>query len=126
ERGLAGLGDLGGFGGDVHALGDRGGAGGGEFGLLLDADDAHAAGGLEGEAGVVTEGGDLDAVGLAGLDEELACRGGEGLAVYDERYVSHGLVGSCVFGFADWLDLDERVGWAGAGEVLLELGAELF
>jgi hypothetical protein len=31
-----------------------------------------------------------------------------------------------VFGFADWLDLDERVGWAGAGEIVLEFGAELF
>jgi hypothetical protein len=93
---------------------------------LLDADDAHAAGGLEGEARVVTEGGNLDAVGLAGFDEEGACGGGEGLAVYDEGDVSHGLVGSCVFGFADWGDLDERGGWAGAGEVLLELGAEFF
>jgi hypothetical protein len=37
------------------------------------------------------------------------------LAVYFEGYVWHGLVGSCVFGFADRLDLDERVGYAGAG-----------
>ena len=34
------------------------------------------------------------------------------------------LVGSCVFGFADWGDLDEGVGWAGAGQVFLEFAAE--
>ena len=89
QCGFPGLGDFRGFGGDVHALGDRGGAGGLELGHLLDADDAHAAGGLEGEAGVVTEGGDLDAVGLAGVDEQRACGGGEGLAVYGEGYVWH-------------------------------------
>gem|GEM_PF-5911494 len=126
EHGLAGLGDLGGLGLDDHALGDRGGAGGLELGHLLDADEAHAAGGLEREAGGVTEGGDLDAVGLAGFDEERAGGGGEGLAVYFEGYVWHGLVRSCEFGLADWLDLDQGVLDAGAGEVGLELGAEFF
>ena len=89
QGGLAGLGDLGGLGLDDHAFGDRGGAGGLELRHLLDADDAHAAGGLQREAGVVTEGGDLDAGGLAGLDEQRARGGGDLFAVYGEGYVWH-------------------------------------
>ena len=82
QRGLAGLRDLRGLGLDDHAFGDRRGAGGLELRHLLDADDAHAAGGLEREAGVVAEGGDLDAGGLAGIDEQRARGGGELFAVY--------------------------------------------
>ena len=89
QRGLAGLGDLGRLGLDDHAFGDRRGAGGLQLGHLLDADDAHAAGGLQREAGVVAEGGDLDARGLAGLDEQRARGCGELFAVYGKGYVSH-------------------------------------
>ena len=90
QGGLASLGDLGGLGLDDHAFGDRGGAGGLELGHLLDADDAHAAGCLEREAGVVAEGRDLDAGGLAGVDEECAGGCGEFVAVYGKGYVWHG------------------------------------
>jgi hypothetical protein len=89
QGGFAGLGDLGSLGLDDHALGDRCGAGGLELGHLLDADDAHAAGCLKREAGIVAEGGDLDAGGLAGLDEEGARGGGEFIAVYGKGYVCH-------------------------------------
>ncbi len=88
---FARLRDLGGLGLDDHALGDRGGAGGLELGHLLDADDAHAAGCLQREAGVVAEGGDLDAGGLAGFNEQRARGCGEFLAVYGEVYVCHEL-----------------------------------
>ena len=98
EGGLAGLRDVGGLGEDDHAFGDRGGAGGLELGHLLDAHDAHAAGGLEREAGVVAEGGDLDALCLAGFDEQGAGGGGELLAVYGEGYVSHFAVSSGAIG----------------------------
>ena len=103
QRGLAGLSDLRGLGGYDHAFGDGGGAGGGELRLLLDADDAHPAGGLEGEPGVVTEGGDLDASGLAGLDEERACGCGDLFAVYGKGYV--------------WHDFLMRPAWCGASWV---------
>ncbi len=89
QSGLAGLRDLRGLGLDDHAFGDRGGAGGLELGHLLDADDAHAAGGLQREPGVVAEGGDLDAGGFAGIDEQRARGGGELFAVYCELYVWH-------------------------------------
>jgi hypothetical protein len=58
------------------AFGDRGGAGGLELGHFFLADDAHAAGGLQAEAGIVAEGGDLDAGFAAGIDEQGACWGG--------------------------------------------------
>lgn len=92
QRGFAGLGDLRGLGGDVHALGDRGGAGGLELGHLLDAHHAHAAGSLQREIGVVTEGGNLDAGRLAGINEQRACGCGEFLAVYGKGYVWHRLL----------------------------------
>ena len=89
ECGLACLGDLGGLGRDDHTLGDRCGAGSLELGHLFDADHAHAAGGLEGEAGVVAEGRDLDAGGFAGFDEQGAGGGGNLFAVYGKGYVWH-------------------------------------
>ncbi len=89
EGGFAGLRDVGGFGEDDHAFGDRCGAGGLELGHLFDADDAHAAGGLERQAGVVAEGGDLDAGGLAGFDEQRAGGGGDLVSVYGKGYVWH-------------------------------------
>jgi hypothetical protein len=66
-----------------------GGAGGLQLGHFFLAHDAHAAGGLQREAGVVAEGGNLDARALAGLDEQRARGCGELLAVYGEGYVSH-------------------------------------
>ena len=59
------------------------------LGHLLDAHDAHAAGSLEREPGVVTEGRDIDAGGLAGLDEQGARGGGYFLSVYGKGYVWH-------------------------------------
>ena len=89
ERGLAGLRDLGRFGLHNHARGDRGGAGGLQLGQLFDPHDAHAAGSLQREAGVVAKGGNFDTGGLAGVDEQRARGGGECFAVYGERYVWH-------------------------------------
>ena len=120
QRGFAGLGDLGRLGLDDHALGDRRSAGGLELGHLLDADDAHAAGGLQREAGVVTEGGDLDAGGLAGLDEQGACGGGDFVAVYGKGYVCH-LV-SCS---DELLDGDDGGSGFVAFDVVFKLFAEL-
>ncbi len=89
ERGLARLGDFRGFGRNDHALGDGGGAGRLQLGHLLDAHDAHATGRLQAEAGVITEGRDIDAGGFAGFDEEGARRGGDFLSVYGKGYVWH-------------------------------------
>ena len=89
QRGFAGLRDLGAFGGEDLALGDLRGAGGLELGRLLLAHHAHAARGLEREPGVVTERRNLDAGGLAGVNEQRACGRGERLAVYGEGYVWH-------------------------------------
>jgi hypothetical protein len=86
---LAGLGDLRGLSVDDHAFGDRGAAGGLEFRHLVDPNDAHAAGCLERDPGIVAEGGNLDAGGLTGFDEEGACGSGELFAVYSELYVCH-------------------------------------
>jgi hypothetical protein len=73
---FAGLSDLSGFGGEGLAFGYRGGASGLELGYLLLADDAHAAGGLQAEAGIIAEGGNLDACFAAGVDEQGACWSG--------------------------------------------------
>jgi hypothetical protein len=81
--------DLGRFGGEALPFGDRGGAGGLELGDFFLADDAHAAGGLQAEARVVAEGGNLDACFTAGVDEQRACRGCELLSVDGEGYVWH-------------------------------------
>ncbi len=72
ERGFAGFLDLLGFGADDHAFGDGKGAGGLKFGHFLDFNEAHAAGGLEGVAFVVAEGGDFDSVAFGGIDDEGA------------------------------------------------------
>ena len=71
----------GGLGLDHHALGDGSGAGGLQLGHLLDADHAHAAGALQRKAGVVAEGGDLDAGGAAGFNEQRARGRGDLFAV---------------------------------------------
>ncbi len=99
--GFARLRDLRTFGGDDHALGDRGGACGLQLRHFFDANDTHAARGLEREAGVVAEGRDLDAVGAAGFNEQRARGSAELLAVDGEGNVSHSILqtnasaGSC-------------------------------
>ena len=49
--------------------------------LALDLDDAHAAGAEAGQLGLVAEGGHLDAVVAADLQDGLARAAGEGAAV---------------------------------------------
>ena len=66
--GFARLGDFFGFGDEDLAFGDGGGAGGLQLGHFLLAHHAHAAGGLEAEAGVVAESGNLDARLAAGVN----------------------------------------------------------
>jgi hypothetical protein len=89
QGGFAGLGDLRGLGGDDHAFGYRGGTGSLKLRHLLDTHDAHTASSLERETGIVAESRDLDAGGLAGLNEEGACGSGELFAVYGEFNVCH-------------------------------------
>ena len=84
QSGFAGLGNLRSLGRDDHAFGDRCGARGLELRHLFDADDAHAAGGLQRETRVVAKGGNLDAGGLAGVDEQRACGRGKLFAVDGE------------------------------------------
>ncbi len=92
ERGLAGGCYLRGFGADDHAFGNRKRAGGHQLRHLLDFDQAHAAGGLQGEAFVIAEGGDFDAVLLGGVDHERAWGGFDCLAVDGEiDGIRHGL-----------------------------------
>ena len=89
EHGLARLFDLVALGGDHHALGDRRGARGLQLGHLLDFHQAHAAGALQRQAGVIAERRHLDARALAGLNEERPRGNGEFLAVDSKGYVSH-------------------------------------
>jgi hypothetical protein len=89
DGGFARLGDLGRFGGKYLAFCDGGGAGGLELGDLLLADDAHAAGGLKAEAGVVAEGGDFDAGFAACLNEQSPCGSGQLFAIDCECNVCH-------------------------------------
>ncbi len=89
EHRLARLLDLVALGGDHHALGDRRGARGLQLGHLLDFHQAHAAGALQREAGVIAERRHLDARALAGLNEQRPRGNGELLAVDSEGYVSH-------------------------------------
>src|SRR6185503_12932272 len=84
---FAGLGDLRRFGCEYLAFSDSRGAGGLKFGNLFLTNDAHAARGLEAEAGVVAEGGDLDAGFAACLNEQRSCGSGQLLAVDCECYV---------------------------------------
>ncbi len=72
KRGLARLHHLLGLRLHHHAFGDGRGAGGLHLGHLFDFDQAHAACALERESGVVAEGGNLDAILLAGLNEQGA------------------------------------------------------
>ena len=92
DGGFARLGDLVAFGGDDHAFGYRGGAGGLQLGHFFQADQAHAASCLQREAGVVAKLGDGDAGLAAGLDQQSACGCGELFAVDGKGYVSHGFL----------------------------------
>ena len=60
-----------------------------QLGNFLLAHDAHAAGGLQGEAGIVAEGGNLDAGLAAGVNEQRARGSGQLLSVDCEGYVGH-------------------------------------
>ena len=86
---LARLPDFVGLGGDDHALGDRRGARGLQLRHLLDFHQAHAAGALQGQTGVVAERRHLDARALAGFDQQRARGRGELLAVDRNVYVCH-------------------------------------
>ena len=89
DGGLARLRDLGRLGDEDLALGDGGGAGGLQLGNFFLAHDAHAAGGLQREAGIVAEGRNLDAGLAAGVNEQRARGSGELLSIDCEGYVGH-------------------------------------
>ena len=89
DGGLARLGNLRRLGDEDLALGDGGGAGGLQLGNFFLAHHAHAAGGLEAEAGVVAEGGNLDARLAAGFDQQRSRGSGELLSIDCEGYVCH-------------------------------------
>ncbi len=89
DGGLARLRDLRRFGDEDLAFGDGGGAGGLQLGNFFLAHDAHAAGGLQREAGIVAEGRDLDAGLAAGVNEQRARGSGELFSVDCEGYVGH-------------------------------------
>jgi hypothetical protein len=71
------------------ALGHGGGAGGLQLGHFFLAHDAHAAGGLQAQAGVITEGRNLDARLAAGVNQQRPRGSGELLSIDDEGYVWH-------------------------------------
>ena len=79
-------------GGDDHALGDHRRAGGLKLGHLLDLHDAHAAGALQREPGVVAKRGDFDAYALAGFDQQRPSGGRDFLSIDSESYISHEFV----------------------------------
>jgi hypothetical protein len=59
------------------------------FGIFSIFDQAHAASALQRQVGVVAERGDLDAHGLAGLNEQRPRRGRDLLAVHCKCHISH-------------------------------------
>ena len=86
---LAGLRDFRRFSDEDLAFGNRGGAGGLELGHFFLPDDAHAAGCLQAEAGVIAEGWDLDAGFAAGFDEQRPRGSRQLLSIDCEGYVWH-------------------------------------
>ena len=74
------------------ALGDLRSAGGLQLGHLILADDAHAAGGLRAETGVVAEGRNLNARALADLNQQRARGCGDLVAVYGDGDIWHSKV----------------------------------
>ena len=89
DGGFARLDDFRRLGDKDLALRDGGGAGGLQLGHFFLADQAHAAGGLQAEAGVVAEGRDFDAGFAAGFNEQHARGSGELFSVDGESYVWH-------------------------------------
>ncbi len=92
DGGFARLRDLIVIGVDHHAFRYRGGAGGLQLGHLFQAHQAHAASCLQRKAGVVTERGNRDTRGTAGLNQQRACGCGDLLAIDGKGYVSHGFL----------------------------------
>ncbi len=92
DHGFARLRDLFGLSDEDLAFGDLRSAGGLQFGHFFLAHQAHAAGGLQREAGIVAEGGDLDAGLAAGVNEQRSRGCGELLSVDCEGYVGHSLI----------------------------------
>ena len=88
---LARLRNLFGLGDEYLALGDRGGAGGLQLGDFFLAYDAHAAGGLQAEAGVIAEGRNLDARLAARVDQQRPRGSRQLLSIDNEGYVCHSL-----------------------------------
>ncbi len=89
DGGFARLDDFRRFGHEDLALGDGGGAGGLQLGHFLLAHQAHAAGGLQAQPGVIAEGRDLDAGFAAGFNEQHARGCGQLFSVDGEGYVWH-------------------------------------
>ena len=84
-----------GLGKEDLALGDGGGACRLELRHFFLAHHAHAACAAQRKPGIVAKRRNLDARGLACLDEQSSCRGGDFFAVYCETYVSHWYPLSC-------------------------------
>jgi hypothetical protein len=101
DGGLARLRDFGRLGDEDLALGDGGGAGGLQLGNFFLAHDAHAAGGLQREAGIVAERGNLDAGLAAGVNEQRSRGCGELFSVDCEGYVGHFVSFKAIFGLRE-------------------------
>ena len=86
---LARLVDLRRIGGDDHALTDHRGAGSLQLGHLLDLDQAHAAGALQRQARVITEGGHLNAYILTRFNQQRTRRCRDLLAVNRDVHIWH-------------------------------------
>ena len=89
NRRLARLRNLRRLGDEDLALGDGGGAGGLQLGNFFLAHHAHAAGGLQAEAGVITEGRNLDARLAASVDQQRPRGSRQLLSIDNEGYVCH-------------------------------------
>ena len=87
--GLARLGNFSRLGDEDLALGYGGGAGGLQLAHFFLAHHAHAAGGLEAEAGVVTESRNLDARLAAGVNQQRPRGSRQLLSIDCEGYVCH-------------------------------------
>ncbi len=89
DGGFARLRDLSRLGDEDLAFGDGGGAGSLQLGDFFLAYNAHAAGGLKREAGIVAKGRNLDARLAARVNEQRSRRSGELFSVDSEGYVGH-------------------------------------
>src|SRR5262249_26866485 len=98
QRALAPLLHLRRIGEHSHALGDLGGAGGSQFGHLLDLDEAHAAGAERLHLRMVAVDGNLDAESLRGGPYHRALRHADQAPVYRQIdqivLLSHGSLSS--------------------------------